>query len=132
MNELLCRAWNGEELVTRSATQVPMVDPQKTREYRFNGDRASFVNADFQDFYSLLESGNAVWLNDNIVAYKDKLPDNLSELLWDHLVDGCEWVVDLNFDEELFSVLCFDGSQELEAQIFHMLLDSQRGRNIKD
>jgi hypothetical protein len=45
-------------------------------ELRFNGDRQAFVNADFQDFYSLL-SGNVIWLNRNILACNEEMSSQL-------------------------------------------------------
>jgi hypothetical protein len=47
------------------------------QELRINGDRGAFVNANFQDFIALLESGSGIWLNRNILACSNQMTINI-------------------------------------------------------
>jgi hypothetical protein len=95
MNELLYRVWKGE----RAAPAV-----HDSAELRFNGDRAAFLNGDRQAFYAMLDSGNAIWLNSNVIVYKDRLPEYFSKFIKERFdTRALLWNFDIVFDRELLS-----------------------------
>jgi ferredoxin-NADP reductase len=73
MNELFHCVQNGKEIVVRRATRASTRGSITAfQEWRFHGDRAAFLRADFGDFSALL-SNNAIWLNDNLLLMDTRI-----------------------------------------------------------
>jgi hypothetical protein len=98
----------------------------------FNGDIAAFLNADIDDFYSLLKSGNLLWLTENMLAYTDTFLSRRLELfLKARFPDSQGPTFRFMFGPDSFQVFCLSEPDEIaDTPFFDMLLESQRRRKI--
>jgi hypothetical protein len=106
------------------------------QELRFKGDRAAFVNADFWDFYWLLDNGHVIWLTDNVlVSYLDA-PDHVKKALINRGIEedehdedrSCEQIGQrIQFGEDLgynFQLCSLKKLDEADTAVLDMLLES--------
>jgi hypothetical protein len=124
MNELFYGGIGyGEDVTNRRVTRG-----QAVRELCINGNREAFVNANFQDFYSLLLSGKIVWLNRNVIACKESesAPYQLDSL---KRRIRCQYT--FLFDETIFLVCLLNfARRRIRYRDLDMLLESQVRRKV--
>jgi hypothetical protein len=103
------------------------------QQLHFNGDIAAFLNADFGDFYSLLLSGNVVWLSENIITFKESTlwSRRLEDLHRARYSDQLGQTFQFIFDEEHFKAFCLNEPDEEDMTFFYILLRSHGLRKIR-
>jgi hypothetical protein len=124
MNELFHLAQADEDPLPRQINlgAVPDTAGNTIQQLRFNGNCEAFVAGNFVDFCALLQSGNVIWLSQNMLACAHPA----SRSLLDALRDKCQQNFELKFAEHGIAVVCVKGPTHADTKLFDMLLQSQR------
>jgi hypothetical protein len=112
------------------------VNSDPIKQWRFNGDRLAFVNSNFEDFHFLfLVYGNLIWFNENVVAFEEHMMffsfDPLEAEVEIHFPIYDKGGFQVQFDDEIFTVIYVDHPSVEDEEILDMFLDSQGRRQIE-
>jgi hypothetical protein len=102
------------------------------RELRFNGDQEAFENANFRDYIASMGSGNVLWMNRNMVIFKEQMADDFASSIHQMLEHLFQWLIQVRFDAICFYVCYRNEPGVLDVPKFDLLLDSVGQLSIRE